>query len=270
MKKKNNYQIRFSLIALITFAFLSLHQPVIAQTETRVSKNAPELPIQLNKKKNKQDGSHGVNKKKKQQDGSNRGRPTRRRAMGNRNGCPGTSIPFTALIADNTVGKVVEANPTFWFFIPYKSSKIPLGEFVLQDEAHNDVYRTDLSINKGEGIVGITLSDQKTLEVNKTYQWYFKLYCDRDKSSTPIYLHGWVERIALQPQQEKQLSGVTSPGDRIAFYSQNGIWYSAFTELAKLKQANADAEVIGRYWLQLLNNIGLQDLSNQPIVGKVD
>ena len=239
------------------FTSLSLHQPVIAQTETRVNRNAPSLPIQLNKKKKKQDAS-------------DRGRPTRRRAMGNRNDCPGTSIPLTALIPDNGVSKVVEANPTFWFFIPYKSSKIPRGEFILQDEAHNDVYRTSLSIDKGEGIVGVSLVSKKTLEINKTYQWYFKLYCDRDESSTPIYLRGWVQRIVLQPQQEKQLSTVTSLRDRVAFYAQNGIWYSALTELAKLRLSNPENKTFVRYWLQLLNYLDLQDLSNKPLIGKVN
>jgi hypothetical protein len=254
-------QFIFSLPLLTLFSFTNTYQPVTA-SQTRISRNSRKIQIQL---------------KQKQEDGSNRGRPTRRKGMGSRNDCPSTDIPLTALIPENTVSKVVEANPTFWLFIPYQANKIPAGEFVLQDEANNDVYRTDFTIDKGEGIVSINLGSGKTLETNKTYQWYFKLYCDasgdalwayRNKSSVPIYVRGWVQRVALQPQQQKQLTTANSSLERVAFYSQNGIWYSALNELAQLRLSNPQNKIIANYWLQLLNHIGLQDLSNQPIIRK--
>ncbi len=126
----------------------------------------------------------------------------------------------------------------------------------------------DFPINKGEGIVGVSLASGQSLEIDKTYQWYFKLYCDRDKSTTPIYVRGWVRRVALQPNQQKQLSGVASPRQRVAFYAQNGIWYSALTELVKLRRENPQNKTLARDWLQLLNNVGLQHLSNKPILGE--
>lgn len=255
MKILNLNRIIFSLIPLLTLgSFTSTYQPVTAQSQTRISRNSHFLPIQL---------------KQNQKDGSNRGRPTRRKSMGSRNDCPSTDIPLTALIPENTVSKVVEANPTFWLFIPYQASNIPAGEFVLQDEDNNHVYRTDFTIDKAKGIVSINLDAGKTLKTNKTYQWYFKLYCDRDKSSIPIYVRGWVQRVALQPQQKKQLNAATSPSSRVAFYAENGIWYSALTELAKLRLSNPQNQIFTKYWLQLLKNIGLQDLSNQPIVGNI-
>jgi hypothetical protein len=252
MKIKTINQIKFSLISLLTFtSFALFYQPVTAKSQTQISRKAPKIQIQF---------------KQKKPTGDRRGRPTRRRGMGSRNDCPATSIPLTALILENQVGKVVEANPTFWLYIPYKSSEIPKGEFVLQDEAHNDVYRTDLPMDKGEGIVGVSLASETSLKTNKIYQWYFKLYCDDSKSSTPIYVRGWVKRVALQPNQQKQLSAVTSPRQRVAFYAQNGILYSALTELAKLRRANPQNKSLARDWLQLLNDIGLKDLSDKPIV----
>ncbi|MBE9216487.1 DUF928 domain-containing protein [Plectonema cf. radiosum LEGE 06105] len=252
MKRKNLNIIIFSLIPLLTAIAITTSNQSGLASQTQVSRNAPKIPIQLNKK---------------QQSGSNRGRPTRRRGMGSRNGCPATNIPLTALIPENKVGKVVEANPTFWLFIPYQPSKIPInGEFVLQDEADNNVYQTDLSIDKGEGIYSISLPVEKSLETDKIYQWYFKLYCKPDKSSIPIYVRGWVQRVALQPLQQKQLIANYSPEQRFAFYVENDIWYSALTELAQLKQANPDNRILAKYWLQLLNNIDLKELSNKPII----
>lgn len=251
-------QIKLSLILLLTLvSFVNLDRPVTAHTQRQIIKKPPKKPIKV---------------KKKQPRGDGRGRPTRRRAIGSRNDCPATDKPLTALIPENKVGKVVEANPTFWFFVPYESNKIPRGEFILQDEAHNNVYKTEFSIEKGKGIVGVSLVSDNTytLKTNKTYQWYFKLYCDGDKSSIPIYVHGWVQRIALQPQQQTQLSRFKSPRQRIAFYAQNGIWYSALTESAKLCLSNFQNKNLAKDWIQLLKNVGLQDVSDKPIVGNIN
>lgn len=253
MEIKTINPIKFSIIALLTLTSLNLYEPVAAKSGSQNNRNAPKKPI----------------RPKKSQTGDRRGRPTTRRGMGSRNDCPVTDIPLTALIPENQVGKVVEANPTFWLFIPYKSSKIPKGEFVLQDENHNDIYRKDFPINKGKGIVGVSLASDTSLETNKTYQWYFKLYCEDSESTTPIYVRGWVQRIALQPQQQKQLSRFTSPRQRVAFYANNGIWYSAFTELAEICLSNPRNKNLGKDWSQLLSKIELLDLSNKPIIGKI-
>lgn len=256
MKYKNLNQIKFRFIMLFTLiSFTSVSQPVIAQSQRQISPNHRKIQIQF---------------KKKQEDGSDRGRPTKREGMGSRDNCPSTDIPLTALIPENKISKVVEANPTFWLFIPYQASKIPIGEFILQDEAHNDVYRTNFSVEKGGGIVSISLGSGKTLETNKIYQWYFKLYCDHSKSSVPIYVRGWVERVALQPLQQKQLRAATLPRQLFAFYAQNGIWHSALTELAKLRQGNPGNQIYAKAWLQLLSDIGLEELSNMPIVGNLN
>lgn len=251
-------QIKFSLIALFTLVnCISFYQPVTANSYIHANKNLDNRITQ-------------TEKKRKQGSGSKRGRPTKRKGMGSRNDCPVSKIPVTALIPENKISKVVEEKPTFWLFIPYNSDKISTGEFIIQDEAHNDIYRTDFIIKKGEGIVSISLADGKTLETDEIYQWYFKLYCDRDKSSIPIYVRGLVERVKLQPRQQNQLNAATSPSQRFDFYSQNNIWYSALTELVKLRQSNPRNKIVFKDWLQLLKGIELQELSEKPILGKVD
>ena len=253
MQRKSLKLIIFSSIALLTSIAITTSNPSLAASQTQISQNDRKLPVKLNQR----------------QDGSNRGRPTKRKGMGSRSDCPAANIPLTALIPEDKISKVVEANPKFWFYIPYQPNTIPVGEFVLQDEANNDVYRDSFSIDKGEGIVSISLNG-KNLEADKIYQWYFKLYCDRDRLSTQIFVRGWVQRVALQPQQQKQLSSASSPRKRAAFYAQNDIWYSALTELAKLKQANPQNQMIAKYWLQLLNDVGLQEFSDRPIVGNIN
>jgi hypothetical protein len=257
MSTRNLNPIRISLIQLfMLIIFTSAYQPVRAETQKNINKNSNKIEIQYNQK---------------EESGSDKGRPTQRRGMASRNDCPSTDIQLTALIPENRVSKVVEEKPTFWLFIPYQQREISVGEFILQDEANHDVYRTAFRINKGEGIVGINLDSGKYLETNKIYQWYFKLYCNGDKLSKPVFVRGWVQRIALEPKQRKYLDTATTSRQRVAFYAQNGIWYSALTELAKLRQANPqNQEILARDWFQLLSDIDLQELSSKPIVGSLN
>jgi Domain of Unknown Function (DUF928) len=264
MEKSLNI-VKFSLISLLTLINLaSFHQPVSAQPRLSKRINKNKINIQFNQK---------------QQSGADRGRPTKRRGMATRDNCPAADTPLTALIPEDDVSKAVEASPTFWFFIPKKGSKMLKGEFVLQDEQNNDVYRISFPVQKSQGIFSISLGNQKTLEKNKIYQWYFKLYCgtDADDQSEhqkslikPTFVRGWIQRVVLRSQQQQQLDAATSPRQRIAFYAENGIWYSALTELAKLRQTNPqNQEVLARDWSQLLRSIGLHELSNIPFSGNI-
>jgi Domain of Unknown Function (DUF928) len=202
------------------------------------------------------------------QDGSSRGRPTQRGGAGSRGNCPSVEVPLIALIPEKTVGLVVEANPTFWVFVPYQLKDAPSGEFVLQDEANNDIYRASFTLPEIPGIVSFSLPSAVPLEVNKTYQWYFKVYCNQQKFDS-VFVRGWVQRIALNSKLERQLKTAITIGDRIQLYTQNGIWYSALTELAKLRLAEPKNAPLDNEWASLLRNIELENLSQKPLVGEV-
>lgn len=202
------------------------------------------------------------------QDGSSRGRPTQRGGAGSRGNCPSVEVPIVALIPEKTVSLVVEANPTFWVFVPYQLKDVPKGEFVLQDEANNDIYRASFTLPEIPGIVSFALPSTVPLEVNKTYQWYFKVYCNEQKFDS-AFVHEWVQRIALKSDLERQLKTATTVRDRIQLYTQNGIWYSALTELAKLRLAEPKKATLDNEWASLLRNLDLENLSQKPLVGEV-
>ncbi len=203
------------------------------------------------------------------QDGSSRGRPSQRGGAGSRGNCPSVEVPLTALIPEKKVGSVVEENPTFWVFVPYQlNDDVSSGEFVLQDEANNDIYRTFFTLPKIPGIVSFRLPSAVPLEVNKTYQWYFKLYCNQQQFD-PVFVRGLVQRIALTSDLERQLKTATTIGDRIQLYTQNGIWYSALTELAKLRLTEPKNAALDNEWANLLQNVDLENLAQKPLVGEV-
>lgn len=202
------------------------------------------------------------------QDGSSRGRPSQRGGAGSRGNCPSVEVPLIALIPEKKVSSVVEENPTFWVFVPYQSNDVPSGEFVLQDEANNDIYRAAFTLPEIPGIVSFSLPSAVPLEVSKTYQWYFKLYCNQQQLD-PVFVHAWVQRVALTSNLERHLKTAITEGDRIQLYTQNDIWYSALTELAKLRLAKPKNATLDNEWANLLQSVDLENLAQKPFVGEV-
>jgi len=168
------------------------------------------------------------------------------------------------------LGKTVAERPTFWFYVPYSAQQAPAGEFVLQSEQGNDIYRTPLTLPKTPGFVSFsTPSTAAPLEVNKSYRWYFKLYCEPQKASAPVFVDGWVQRVELTPTLESQLRSAKA-GD-YAVYATNGIWYDALARLAQLRLTNPANARLDEEWASLLGakGVGLSQFSKVPIVGSV-
>jgi hypothetical protein len=208
--------------------------------------------------------------KKKTPDFSGDGRPGRRIGGGSRN--PGSSdkFPLTALMPETNWGKTIAAHPTFSFYVPYSLQKIGFGEFVLQETEGNDVYRLKLALPENPGIVSFCVPENKApLETNKLYRWYFKLYDDSQESSTPIFVEGWVQRVATTSDLEKQLQAAKQ--EAYSVYANNNLWYDAIALLVELRQAYPGDARIDRAWVELLssNGVNLQTLGREPIAGKL-
>jgi Domain of Unknown Function (DUF928) len=211
--------------------------------------------------------SNPSNPKKIEPDGSSRGRPTSRKGTGSRGDCPPVNIPLTALIPENNQALTVSAHPRFWVFVPYKSADIIAGEFVLQDENDNDIYRTKFTPPETPGIVNIDLKKSAPLQTNTNYQWYFKLYCSQQKLSNPVFVKGLIKRTAINPEVEKKLQIAHTSQERFNIYFQNNIWYEAVTELATMYAHKAEKHNFLNNWFSLLKSVDLENLTSQPIIG---
>lgn len=204
-------------------------------------------------------------------DFSGDGRPGDRTGGGSRTPCPRINAPSTtALIPMNNLGKTVSERPTFWFYVPYPPQAAPAGEFVLQEEDGNEVYRTAFTLPATPGFVSFsTPLAVEPLKINKSYHWYFKLYCEGQKSSTPVFVEGWVQRVEKTPALERQLQAAESREDVV--YANNGIWYDALNYLAQLRLNNPSNSILADDWTNLLNakGVGLAQFSRGSIVGEV-
>ncbi len=204
-------------------------------------------------------------------DFSGDGRPGDRTGGGSRTPCPRINVPFTtALIPTNNLGKTVVERPTFWFYVPYSPQAAPAGEFVLQEEDGNEVYRTAFTLPETPGLVSFsTPLAVEPLKINKLYRWYFKLYCEAQRSSTPVFVEGWVQRVERTPALERQLQSAKSREDIV--YAANGIWYDALNHLAQLRFNNPSNSILVDDWtnLLMLKGVSLERFSRGSIVGEV-
>ena len=177
----------------------------------------------------------------------NRGIPTGRRRGGtSRSECsqtnrsltaivPGVEIPETNTTNHNSLSEPVtqtsfadsksfltrtlEEYPTFWVYVPKLVDSSIKGEFILQDDKDNDIYRTYLNLPNRGGIINISLPNrpQNSLKIGQKYHWYVKIFCNKQNESAKyVFVDAWLERIAIYPKLERQLNGVKlaklSPG----------------------------------------------------------
>lgn len=208
----------------------------------------------------------------------NRGLPKGRARGGASRGqmCQVTSQPLTALVPtqqidsmDTVGGLTISEAPTLWFYMPYTLQENDLVEFVLQDEQQNTVYQTALAQDQLKGdVVGVPLSKGKiALKTDQLYHWYFLVYCEKDN---PIFVEGWIQRISLKPELERQIQTAT-PRDRIALLAANGIWYDALAQLATLmRELPSQDTTLVKDWDSLLESAGFQIAGSLPDHSKRD
>ncbi|MDZ8032660.1 DUF928 domain-containing protein [Nostoc sp. DedSLP04] len=207
----------------------------------------------------------------------------RRTGMGSRDNCPAVSTPLTALVpfqeeqkvgkqTNNSIIGTVEGlttleRPTFWFYIPYtKNLSNSSAEFSLQDSAENDVYRNAIALPSKPSIIGISLPSTASLKVDNTYRWYFKVRCNQETASIPVYVEGDIKRINLDTRVMQQLEAANEPRKKIIIYAKKGIWFDALDMLAQIRISNYNDAYLEKDWQSLLQSINLDNLATMPLI----
>lgn len=215
---------------------------------------------------------------------------------GTRGGCPQVDKPITALVptssdrstsgesqslrattkttSPSTIGLTTAKHPTFWLYVPYSFPSPRRIEFTLKDENDKPIYQTSFLESKiSPGIVGFELpSVAPSLEVNKVYYWQFSMYCNPEKPSAVedfgvevATVQGGIHRIKPNSSLSEQLNRAT-PEERVALYTKAGIWFEAVTTLAQLRRQNPNNVKLREEWVQLLKDVDLDAIADEPIV----
>ena len=177
--------------------------------------------------------------------------------------CKTTSKPLTALIPVKNPVLTTREHPTFLFYVPYASDEVRVGEFSLLVglEEKTRLYKTRFTLPQTPGIVSITLpsAPEYALEEGQYYHWYLKLYCQTNTSSqASVDVNGWVQRVALNPERERQIKAAAPD-----------VWYDALANLALSLRASPQDARLRNDWANLLKSIGSEDLAQEPLVGPV-
>ncbi|MDF0553635.1 DUF928 domain-containing protein [Kamptonema sp. UHCC 0994] len=194
------------------------------------------------------------------------GRPERDTGGGTRGSCEDTTgllfTPLLPLPASDYSASTITGYPTFWFYVPYSNQSVSYGTFSLEDSEGNRIYKLDFKLHENPGIVSVQLpKEEKPLEVNKTYYWYFRLYCSSEKSSEPnmVFRKGSVQRVA-QEKLDAQLQ-TAKIENRAPIYIANQLWYD-MPDLAQIRSRPND-------WMNILKTLELEELKEENIIGPV-
>ena len=174
---------------------------------------------------------------------------------------------MTALTPLNVQGVTLSQQPTFWFYTPYTSEDVRLGQFSLfsADDSQR-LYRTSFQLPKTPGLVSISWPDsvEFSLQQDLDYHWYLTLFCTPNQTSRPDFtLNGWVRRLASTPERRQQISQVSD--------AEPPIWYDTVDFIAAqlLTPSPATTSSLRQDWTKLLNSVGLAELSPKPVLGPV-
>ncbi|MBE9124889.1 MULTISPECIES: DUF928 domain-containing protein [unclassified Coleofasciculus] len=205
-----------------------------------------------------------------------RGRPGDRKSAASRGQCHlgNSSESLYALIPDTNLGLTVDGHPTFWFYFPDQVSKFHSMKFALWSEKGQKIYETTYQAATIQpGVVSIPVPETApVLEQNQNYNWILTAYCeDPQQASDPtdpqkVRVRGSIQRITPTPELEQELKAAVTPREQAYLYAQKGVWFNALTILGNLRRTETGNGTLDTDWTNLLSDIGLNEISQKPIV----
>ncbi len=169
--------------------------------------------------------------------------------------CPLRIFNLTALVPEieknKPWGLTFAEHPTFWVSIPELPAEVRSAEFVLQNlKDDRDFYRTQLILPANSGIIRVELPNlsQYSLEIDKSYRWTFRIFCDPLNPCYYVSVDGIVKRVA---QNENNV---------------NSFWYDILTDLANLRLAAPENMNLRDEWGRLMKQIDLEELAQTPLL----
>ncbi len=251
---------RSILTPVIACFLLSSSLPVTAQSVSKqqdVSRSSSEQQTAKTAKGDKN------NDRGESLDFSEMGRPGQQTAGESRGSCANAGL-MEALLPVSTSGKTVQGHPSFWVHFPDTFPPASQVEFIIQDEARKDVWRSRSKLDPKPGYKSFTLPETESpLEVGQWYRWYVKVYCDSQIASAQ-YVQGWVNRISLTSRLHLELQENEEHSHLV--YGNHVIWYDAINQLLSSYQNNPTNLALEQDWHNLLGAEGVS-LDLLPSIG---
>lgn len=181
-------------------------------------------------------------------------------------GSPELAAQMTFNKSESFLTRTLEEYPAFWVYVPKPTNWSQKGEFILQNEQGQDIYRALFNLPSKSGILKIKLpsQSQNSLMVGQKYHWYVKVFCgDEQVRSRYVFVDAWIQRVTINDKLKQQLD--TAKVNRYEILIDYNIWHDAIDSLAKLQQTN-DSKTEKASWNQLLRKLDLSDLIDQRVL----
>lgn len=184
-----------------------------------------------------------------------------------------TNEQLVALLPPTEPTLTVAEYPTIFVSIPRTSAKE--AEFILakdNDGEQEVIYETTVTLPSNPGIVNVSFPNNKTLppiEVGKSYRWYFSVICNPQDRTDEPHVGGEIQRVEPSPNLVAELKNA-SPRDRAAIYAEAGIWYNALNSIAQLRRSSPNDRAIAADWAELLKSVGLDTISQKPLISSLN
>ena len=175
--------------------------------------------------------------------------------------CSDTQSQLRALVPVENPVLTASEHPTFLFYVPYTPESVSYGEFSLLvwPGEKERIYKTRFALPQTPGIVSVKLpeSPEYTLETDRSYHWYFKLYCEGNTSAQPdLQVNGWVKRVPLTPERAGQIEAASPE-----------VWYDSLANVAENLRTSPENAALQNDWERLLELIDAGGLAEEPRVG---
>ena len=193
----------------------------------------------------------------------NRGRAQRTEAGGSR-GCDKNYVALNLLVPSDHIATTTSGHPTFLWYVSATPS-VPMQFTLVEQNGSKSILETQVQV-KSPGIVKLQLPLNTTdLAIGKQYRWTVSLVCNEKRPSSNILAQAVIERVAKTFTLKRDLKATTDERVHARIYAQSGIWYDAIASSYhafnpnEQERLNANA----KYFLDLLNSIGLTDIAAQ-------
>jgi hypothetical protein len=176
-------------------------------------------------------------------------------------------MALMAMLPQNYSGTTIAARPTIMVYVPESTAQTAV--FSLKDATGNMVYQQQLSVSGQAGLVAIALpANAPALTVGQDYQWYMALQVDGELNPSTPYVDGWIQRIEASPTIAAAMAQ-SDPLKQAEVLGANGVWYDCAAKLAGLRASQPDRAELKQHWAELLESVGLQEVSQVPLVATI-
>jgi Domain of Unknown Function (DUF928) len=185
------------------------------------------------------------------------GRPGQQTAGESRGSCGNVIEPIRAMLPESNSGKTVMGHPRFWVYFPSLGAETKDVEFVIQDEARQDVWRSRSPLTSTANYQSFDLpATEAPLSIGQWYRWYVKVYC-QDQVASVQYVQGWIQRIPLTSELYLELQKNSPKTDHLT-YGSHHIWYDAIDQLLSFYQNNPKNLALAQDWQNLIRAKGVK------------